>query len=90
MLALRVQHQEIRDEFMAELHSRGIGSGVHFVPVHMHKYYAKNFGFKEGDYPNAEYIGNRTVSLPLSSKLKDQETARIIKAVREIVLNRKK
>lgn len=74
-----------RDKFMNELHRRGIGSGVHFIPVHLHKYYAENFGFKRGDYPEAEYIGARTVSLPLSSKLNDAEVDKIINAVKEIL-----
>lgn len=74
-----------RDEFMQALHERGIGSGVHFIPVHRHKYYREAFGFKKGDFPNAEYVGERTVSLPLSGCLKEGEVARIVKAVREIV-----
>lgn len=75
-----------RDEFMDELHKRGIGSGVHFRPVHLHQYYREKFGYNKGDYPNAEYIGERTVSLPLSAKLTDEEVQRIIEAVREIIL----
>lgn len=78
-----------RDEFMQELHRRGVGTGVHFIPVHLHKYYQERFGFKLGDFPNAEYIGARTVSLPLSAKLKPKEISRIIKSVREIILNKK-
>jgi len=75
-----------RDEFMLELHRRGIGTGVHFIPVHLHKYYCERFGYKKGDYPNSEYIGERTVSLPLSAKLTEPEARRIIKTVREIIL----
>ncbi|MBI4778932.1 DegT/DnrJ/EryC1/StrS family aminotransferase [Candidatus Falkowbacteria bacterium] len=78
-----------RDEFMQELHKRGVGTGVHFIPVHLHKYYRERFGYKPGDYPKAEYIGERTVSLPLSAKLTSPDVNRIIKAVREIILANK-
>jgi dTDP-4-amino-4,6-dideoxygalactose transaminase len=74
-----------RDDFMQELHARGIGSGVHFRPVHLHRYYKQRFGFKRGDFPDAEYIGDRTVSIPFSSALTDAEVARVIRAVREIL-----
>jgi len=78
-----------RDQFMQELHLRGIGTGVHFNPVHLHKYYREKFGYKPGDYPNAEYIGERTVSLPLSSKLTMRDAKRIVGAIKEILLNKK-
>jgi len=76
-----------RDAFMRQLHLRGIGSGVHFIPVHLHKYYRERFGYKAGDYPNAEYIGDRTVSLPLSPEFSRIDVGRIIKVVREIILS---
>lgn len=75
-----------RDKFMLELHRRGVGTGVHFIPVHLHKYYRERYGYKAGDYPNAEYIGERTVSLPLSAKLSRPEADRVIKTVREVIL----
>src|SRR3989344_1742469 len=78
-----------RDKFMQELHLRGVGTGVHYNPVHLHKYYRDTYGYKEGDFPNAEYIGARTVSLPLSAKLTMGEAKRVVKAVKE-VLGRKK
>ncbi len=74
-----------RDAFILELHRRGIGTGVHFIPVHLHKYYRERFGFKPGDYPNAEYIGERIVSLPLGAKLTRTDATRVIKAVKQIV-----
>jgi dTDP-4-amino-4,6-dideoxygalactose transaminase len=74
-----------RDTFMRELNERAIGSSVHFQPIHLFTHYRKTFKYKKGDFPNAEYIGERTVSIPLSAKLSDKEVARIIKAVRDIL-----
>ncbi len=75
-----------RDEFMRALHKKGIGTGVHFIPVHLHSYYRNAYGHKENNFPNAEYIGDRTVSIPLSPKLTDAEVKRITKTIRDIIL----
>ena len=74
-----------RDAFRQALHERGIGTGVHFLPVHSHKFYAEKFGLAPGDFPNTEYIGTRTVSIPLSTKLTDGEVSRIVLAVRDTI-----
>jgi len=76
-----------RDAFMQALHQRGIGSGVHFMPIHLLEYYRKRYGYARGAYPNTEYIGDRTVSIPLSAKLTDTDVDRIIYAIREIILS---
>lgn len=74
-----------RDNFLCALHERKIGTGVHFKPVHLHKFYREKFGFKEGDFPNAEYVGERTVSLPLSAKLNDTDVERVVSAIKEVI-----
>ena len=74
-----------RDRFMQELHNKGIGTGVHYNPVHLHTYYRHTYGYKPGDFPNAEYIGARTVSLPLSAKLTMEEAKRVVKVVKAVL-----
>lgn len=78
-----------RDEFMHELHRHGIGSGVHFIPVHLHPYYRTQFGYRRGDFPNSEWIGERTVSLPFSQHLSDEQVERIIQVVRNALRPRR-
>ncbi len=79
-----------RDEFMMALHKRGVGTGVHFIPVHLHKYYRERYGFKRGAFPNAEYIGDRIVSIPMSAKLTQAEVKKVINVIRGVILGRKK
>ncbi|MEK6559651.1 MAG: DegT/DnrJ/EryC1/StrS family aminotransferase, partial [Planctomycetota bacterium] len=43
------------------------------------------FGFKRGNFPNAEFISDRTISLPLSAKLTEEETDDVIMAVKKII-----
>ncbi|MDQ1852316.1 DegT/DnrJ/EryC1/StrS family aminotransferase [Bacillus stercoris] len=62
-----------------------IGTSVHFIPVHIHPYYQKQFGFKESDFPNAMNYYKRTLSLPLYPSMSDDDVHDVIEAVRDIV-----
>lgn len=74
-----------RDAVLLNLQKRGIGVAVNFRPIHLLRYYKNRFMYKEGDYPVAEIIGKKTISLPLYPKLEDNEVKNIIESVlREI------
>ncbi|MBV9080772.1 MAG: DegT/DnrJ/EryC1/StrS family aminotransferase [Elusimicrobia bacterium] len=74
-----------RDQVLTELTAANIGTGVHYLALHTHPYYQKALGYKRGDFPNAEFISDRTFSLPLSPKLTDQDVADVVNAVRRIL-----
>lgn len=73
-----------RDEVLTELLRWKIGTGVHYTALHLHPYYRQALGHQPGDFPNAEYIGARTLSLPLSAKLSDQDVEDVVAAVRAV------
>lgn len=86
-LLLETDRLEItRDRFLDEMTKRNIGVGVHFIALHLHPYYANEYGYRRGDFPAAEWISDRTVSIPLSAKLTDDDCDDVIQAVREILL----
>lgn len=74
-----------RNDFIVRLKAENIGTGIHFTPLHLHSYYAKTFGFTRGQFPVAEFIGDRTVSLPLSAKLTDDDMEDVIAAVLRVL-----
>ncbi|MBN2189238.1 MAG: DegT/DnrJ/EryC1/StrS family aminotransferase [Chitinispirillaceae bacterium] len=76
-----------RDELMDALYKRNIGTGVHYTALHLHKFYRKTFGYKKGDFPNAEGVGATTLSLPLSPGLTDKDVQDVIDAVQESLLS---
>ena len=76
-----------RDEFLDKMTEQNIGVGVHYIALHLHPYYQKSFGFKHGNFPNAEWISERTVSLPLSAKLTDENVDDVITVVKGIIEN---
>lgn len=79
---LRLEEAGItRDEFQERLHRMNIGTGIHFVSLHLHPYYAETFGYKPEDFPNSFYVSQRTISLPLSAKLSDDDVSDVVTAV---------
>lgn len=73
-----------REEFIAKMTDAGIGCSVHFIPLHLHPYYRETLGYKSGDLPVAEYAFERAISLPIYTKMTDEEVARVVKAVRAV------
>lgn len=74
-----------RDEFMQQLYKLNIGTGVHYVGVHLQPYYRTRLGYRPEDFPNATWISERTVSLPLSPKLTDADVQHVVEAVKAII-----
>jgi dTDP-4-amino-4,6-dideoxygalactose transaminase len=74
-----------RDEFCNRLRDRGIATGVHFRPVHLHAYYQERYGFRRGMLPVVESVAGSTVSLPLSSAMDDVSVERVIEACHEVL-----
>lgn len=70
-----------RDELLDFLAANGIGVGVHYRAVHLHKYYRERFGFQPEQFPVARHISNRTLSLPLSPALSERDQDDVIEAV---------
>jgi dTDP-4-amino-4,6-dideoxygalactose transaminase len=86
MLRLNRDHLSIdRNQFVAELKKRQIGSSVHFIPLHIHPYYETTYGYRPDDFPVAYHEYEREVSLPIYSKMNDRDVDDVIDAVTEIV-----
>jgi dTDP-4-amino-4,6-dideoxygalactose transaminase len=73
-----------RDQVIEELKQRGIGTAVHFIPLHLHSLYQNSFGYRPGQFPNAENHFSNAISLPLFPDMTRDEVDRVLKALREI------
>ncbi len=67
-----------RDEFMQAMKDKNIGTGLHFRAAHLYPYYRQAFGFAPGDFPHAESVCERIVSLPLFPGMTDAEHDRVL------------
>jgi dTDP-4-amino-4,6-dideoxygalactose transaminase len=74
-----------RDEVLNALVHENIGTGIHYTALHLHPYYQNTYNYRLGDFPNTEHISERTISLPLSAKLTDQDIEDVIEAVTKVL-----
>ena len=72
-----------RDNFMSFLKENAVGTTPYYTPLHLFSYYQKEFGFKKGDFPEAEYVGERIVCLPLYYSLQEADQDYIIEMVKK-------
>lgn len=71
-----------RDEFARRLQEANIGISVHFIPLHLHPLYRDLLGHKEGDFPVAEEVFRRTISLPLYPGMTSEDVEYVASMVR--------
>lgn len=74
-----------RGKVMEELRTKGILTQVHYTPVHTQPYYQNKFGYKWGDYPQAEAYYEQCLSIPLYPAMTDGDIQTVIKAIKDIV-----
>ena len=75
-----------RGEFIDKLKEYKVGASVHFIPLHLHPYYQKTYGYKKGDFPTAEYLFKREISLPLYPEMSEEDVRYVAEAIKEIVV----
>lgn len=76
-----------RDVIMNAIQAENIGIGVHFRALHLQSYYRNTYGFRPGDFPNAEYASDRVISLPLYPAMTEQDVFYVIDVVKKVIAN---
>jgi len=79
-----------RAQFIEKMKDNGIGCSVHFIPLHLHPFYRKTFGYKPEDLPVATYVYEKIVSLPIYPKMSDEDVNYVIETVIKIIKKNKK
>jgi dTDP-4-amino-4,6-dideoxygalactose transaminase len=85
-IRLRVDRLRIdRTQFIAELKQLGIGTSVHWLPLHMHPYYRETYGYRPNDFPAAAALYPQLVTLPLYPDMSEDDVRRVCEGIRQIV-----
>jgi len=71
-----------RDQIIEKLKNMGINTMINYQSIHLLKYYKEKYNFKKGDFPIAENISEKTLTIPLYSKLKSKEVDYVIKTIK--------
>jgi perosamine synthetase len=79
-----------RSEMVRQLKESGIGTSVHFIPLHLHPYYRETFGYLQGDFPRAEDAYNRCLSLPIYPDMSNSEVERVMTTIEGIVIKNRR
>jgi len=72
-----------RKEIFEALRAENIGVNVHYIPVHLHPYYQREFGYRQGDYPVAERYYERAITLPLFPRMSNEDIDCVISVVKK-------
>ncbi|CAN7472467.1 DegT/DnrJ/EryC1/StrS family aminotransferase [Terrabacter sp. LjRoot27] len=73
-----------RDRAVERLADLGVGTSVHFIPLHQHPYWRESYDLRDLDFPVATRNFARSLSLPVFSSMKDSQVDRVIDAVRRV------
>jgi len=83
LYSLRLTEPSRRDHFIDSLRSRGIGTSVHYIPLHIMPYYRERYRLQPEDFPESYKRFTETVSLPIWAGMSEEQVTRVIAAVRE-------
>lgn len=84
-IRLASAHAAKRDAVIDQLRNEGIGTSVHFIPLHLHPYYRRTYGYEAGDLPVATREFEREISLPIYPDLTESEIERVVTALERAV-----
>lgn len=74
-----------RDRLIELINERGVGTSVHFIPLHLHSYYRQTYGYSPADFPVSTAQFERVISLPIWSAMEPAQVERVITTVHEAV-----
>ncbi len=77
--------QHDRQHVYQQLHDKGVGVNVHYIPIHLQPYY-QQLGYKLGDFPVSEHFYQNALTLPLFPSLTDTEQAKVIAVLHDVLL----
>lgn len=82
LFVIKIKNRDIVYEKLKDL---GIGTSVHFIPIHKHSYYKDKYGYIDENYPIANSVFAKSLSLPIYPSLKDEEIDYIIESLLSII-----
>ena len=74
-----------RDALIASLFEQGIGASVHYIPLHLHPYWRNTFGLTNEMFPVSQHVYERSVSLPIYTRMTDSDVDRVVCAVNKVL-----
>jgi dTDP-4-amino-4,6-dideoxygalactose transaminase len=74
-----------RDDLIQGLHAAGIGTTVHYIPIHHHSYFQAHLSYRPGDFPHTDAYFARAITLPLYVGMGEDAVARVCESLRALL-----
>ena len=78
-------YRQDRLRLFSDFHQAGLKVQVHYIPIHLHPFYRKRFGYKRGDFPYAERFYDGEISLPIYPKMSNKDIERVIEVTSDLI-----
>lgn len=88
LFSVLIKQEELginRDDVMERLSEKGVGTGIHYEALHLHPFYRRNYDYSDKMYPVAEYISSRTLSLPMSAGMTEDQALYVVDMLNSIL-----
>ncbi|MGD8553722.1 MAG: DegT/DnrJ/EryC1/StrS family aminotransferase [Anaerolineales bacterium] len=82
---IRLEEGLDQAEVAQRLAERGVPSRPYFAPIHLQPYFKAQFGYREGDFPVTEDLGSRSLALPFSSVMPEEDVEYVCDVIAEVV-----
>ena len=82
---VRIRPPAQRDEVLRRLGERGVPSRPYFTPIHLQPFYRERFGYRRGDFPVTERLGDVSLALPFSGVMAEEQVERVCATLEEIL-----
>ena len=76
-----------RNYFVEQLKERGVGTSVHYKPLHRMTYYQHQYNLRPEDFPNTERIWKGTVSLPIYFGMGNDQREFVVESIKKIIID---
>ena len=84
---IRIDKRYNRDRTAEKLESAGIPVRPYFLPIHLQPYMVDRFGYQEGDFPITEDLGNRSLALPFSGVMTEDQVKLVCNSLEKCLCN---
>jgi len=85
-ILLRLEALDVdRDRFLSALRAENIGAAVHYSPAHLFSFHRRVLGYKKGDFPVAESVSSRIISLPIFPTMTRRDCDDVVRAVKKLM-----
>jgi len=86
-ILLKPESKIKRNNFIEKMFDNKIGCSVHYLPLHMQKFWKSKFNLKKINFPVSNYLYQNEISIPLFSKMNDDEIDKVINSIKSIFKN---